>query len=66
MTIREPIDRYISSTKLNCPERVDQAFAARTKANIDDFVGRLGIPLGFKLVYTPTRRADRFRPIPNK
>lgn len=59
MTNGEPIDRYIDCTKLNCTERIDQAFQAETKAEIDAFIGRFGLPLGFRLVYTPTRRAER-------
>ncbi|MDH6269686.1 hypothetical protein M2360_005114 [Rhizobium sp. SG_E_25_P2] len=60
MTHTGLIDRYIRQTKLNCEERVAEPFYAALKGTVFDmFVSHFHLKAGFRVVYSPSRRAER-------
>lgn len=60
MTGTDLIDRYIRQTKLNCEERIVETVYAALKGSVfDTFVDHFKLQVGFRVVYSPSRRAER-------
>lgn len=54
------IDLYIRETKLNCEERISEPLYAALRGSVFDvFVDRFQLKAGFRVVYSPSRRAER-------
>ena len=60
MTGADLLDRYIRQAKLNCEERVIEQFYAELKGSVfDTFVAHFQLKVGFRVVYSPSRRTER-------
>lgn len=62
MSVPSPIDRYIAQVRLDCPERIQQdSYNYLSGSIFKSFTAHFDLKTSLKVVYTPSRRAERVK-----